>query len=568
MRNLAKRLLSLAVMCSSLLATTALAQQFGAEDKPAPLAADTLLLNAKVLTPGGWSGGLAIKGSTIVAIGDEAALKPYRGDATRVIDLKGATVLPGLYDMHVHPIIAGTEKMGCNFPQDATPVAIAEAVRSCVARKPTGAWISGGLWVRDAFGKMPPNRAMLDKVAPANPVMLEESTHHTIWLNSAGLKAVGISRRTPNAKGFIDVDKNGEPTGLLREGAAEVVRAQVPPPSAEELVAALDWATREMLAQGITGFEEALLTTPGARAYAALADSGKLVQHVRACMWDRDQALIAYRDLYRRPNFDPACVKFLLDGVPNSGHTGAMTAPYADAATITDPKYKQGFLMIQPEVLVRAVTRYDAMGLGVKVHATGDGAVDAALGAFEAARKANGAWGMRHEIAHDNFVLASDIARAGRIGATLEFSPYVWYPSPPMADVARVTGPERMARFSPVREALAVGVTTIAGSDWPVTPSVSPWTGIETLVTRQAPGGVGPSVAPQEKISVAQAVDIFTRQAARQMGTEDRTGTIETGKQADLVVIDRDIFTIAPGEIHNTRVLRTIIGGKEVYTAP
>lgn len=158
-------------------------------------------------------------------------------------------------------------------------------------------------------------------------------------------------------------------------------------------------------------------------------------------------------------------------------------------------------------------------------------------------------------------------SNATEIHAVLEFLPYLWYPAPPMRDVARVAGDKRVERFSPVRELLDAGILTIAGSDWPVTPSVSPWIGIETLVMRQAPGGAGPVASLVEWISVAQAIDLFMHQAAVALGVAGKRGSIELGKQADLIIIDRDSFTIAVGDIHNVRVLRTIIDDKEVYQA-
>jgi predicted amidohydrolase YtcJ len=390
-----------------------------------------------------------------------------------------------------------------------------------------------------------------------------------VWANSAALKAAGITRATPNpAGGVIERDGKREPTGVLRENAAIALLNTVPAPSEDDRVEALRTASKAMLAQGITAYEEALLATTNARVYARLADAGGLAQHVRACMWDRDQALIAQRHLYARPGLEMGCVKMILDGVPTDSHTAAMLEPYADAAAFGDAARAKGSLLYAPGEIDAKVARYDAAGLVVKLHAAGDGSVSAALDAVAAARKANGPYGPHHEIAHANFVTPADIQRAHALTATFEFSPYIWFPSPPVRDVIRSVGPERMARFTPVRDAIDAGDRVVLGSDWPVVPSMSPWLAIETLVTREAPGGGGETLAPGQKVSVAEALRLMTANAARQIGLGDRVGTIEAGRQADLVVIDRDIFAIDPHQIHATRVLRTIIAGKEAYLAP
>ena len=551
-------------------AAPALAQFQEAVAAPAPLPADVIYTHARIATPGGWQEAMAVSGQTIVATGSEADLAKHKTAATRVIDLGGKTMLPGMIDMHVHAVEAGLREASCAFPQGANIATAIATVKACAAKAKPGAWIEGGQWDASSLGKTPPHRKLLDAVSGDVPVVLHDISLHSIWANSAALKAAGITRDTPNPPGggIIEKDRKGEPTGILRETAAFAILNIVPPPSPEERIAALRTATQMMLAQGITAYEEALLATPNARAYAALADRGELVQHVRTCMWDTDQALIAQRNLYARPGLEISCVKMILDGVPTDAHTAAMLDAYADADPHGEPAKIKGALMASPSEIAVKVTRYDAAGLTVKLHVAGDASAHAALDAIAAARKANGPYGKHHELAHANFITSEDIARATSLGATYEFSPYLWFPSPPVRDVIRSVGAKRMERFTPVRDALAAGTHVVLGSDWPVVPSMSPWVAIETLVTRQTPGGSADELAPGQKISVAEAVKLMTANAAQQLGIDDRTCSLEAGKQADFIVLDQDIFSVPFTTIHRTRVLRTVVKGKDVYVAP
>jgi predicted amidohydrolase YtcJ len=201
------------------------------------------------------------------------------------------------------------------------------------------------------------------------------------------------------------------------------------------------------------------------------------------------------------------------------------------------------------------------------MHAAGDGAVRAGLDAIEAARHANGFSGLMHEVAHNSFVQVSDIRRARDIAATFEMSPYIWYPNPIIPDIAKAVGAERMKRWIPVKEAIDAGALVVPGSDWSVVPSVNPWIAIETLVTRQQPGGGKEELAAAEKITLSQAIDLFTVNSAREMGDRTRVGTLERGMLADLIVLDRNPYRIPVTQVHDTKVKMTMINGEIVYGA-
>ncbi len=533
--------------------------------------ADLILTNGQIYTPTGWQEAVAVRDGVIVAVGDAAAVAPLAGNDTQRVNLGGATVLPGLHDLHVHPMGAGLSQFSCNFPQGSGREVLLNAVAECAANREAGEWITGGQWDAASFGA-PMHRSLLDEVAPDNPVSLVDISGHSIWVNSRALELAGITNDTLNPSGGI-IEKNavGDVTGVLRESAAGLVRGIIPGPSPDQVKEALYWASQLMLSYGITSYTDAGVTGANLAAYAALADEGRLPQRINTCMMWRGAAFggsdgsgmpeyVAERNLYARERLSPDCIKIALDGVPTDGHTAAMVDPYAHSD-------ERGILMVPAPELAELVTLWDAMGFQVKMHAAGDGAVRAGLDAIAAARAANGFSGRLHDVAHNSFVKMEDITRARAIGATFEMSPYIWYPNPIIPDIANAVGEERMLRWIPVRDAMEAGALVVPGSDWPVVPGVNPWVGIETLVTRQAPGGIGDPLGEAEKISLEQAVDMFTINAARQLGNSHITGRLERGMLADMVVIDRNIFEIPVTDIHNTQVRMAFIEGELVYEA-
>lgn len=543
----------------------------------ATVEADLILRNGEIYRSSGWAQALAVKRGVIVAVGDEASVAAYRAPNTQVIDLNGAAVVPGLHDMHVHPLGAGLSQARCRFTQGSTPQQIQDAVKACVAKRQKGEWITGGQWEASAFGKQGVHRSFLDKVSPDNPVALNDISGHSLWVNSKALQVAGVTKATQNPPGgIIERDAKGEPSGVMRESAGGLIYASIPAPTAEDNLKALSWSLSNMLSFGITSFTDAGLDDAGMQTYAALADQGVLKQRVRGCIMWRAMSFnarrgspaefIQRRNLYARERFAPECIKIVLDGVPTDGHTAAMVEPYADASHSDDARAK-GILMVPAETLNAAVVDFDRQGLTVKFHAAGDAAVRAGLNAIEAARKQNGFSGLLHDVGHNSFVQMSDIKRARAIGATLEMSPYIWYPNPIIPDIAKAIGPERMKRWIPLKDAIDAGALVVPGSDWSVVPSVNPWIAIETLVTRQKPGGGGETLGEAEKLTLKEAFDLFTVNSARQMGNANRTGAIETGLLADVLVLDRNPFKIPVTQIHETKVNMALINGEVVYRA-
>ncbi|MCA8897076.1 MAG: amidohydrolase family protein, partial [Amphiplicatus sp.] len=309
------------------------------------------------------------------------------------------------------------------------------------------------------------------------------------------------------------------------------------------------------------------------QAYADLSDEGVVKQRVRLCLtWHQDDAsfddVLASRNQFARERVTPDCVKIFLDGVPTDSHTAAMLEPYVGGvADRDDEASRYGMLLTPQDILDKAVTRFDKMGLSVKFHAAGDAAVRAGLNAIEAARKENGPNGPLHDVGHCTFVEASDMPRGKEINEVFEVSPYLWSPSPINEDITAAVGPDIIKRVWPVRELIDSGSLVVPGSDWAVVPSVNPWIAIESLVTRERMGGSADSFGKQEAITLQEAIDLFTVESSKYIRAEKSLGKIEPGYLADLIVIDQNPYEVAATDLHKTNVLATYINGELVYSA-
>ena len=543
-------------------------------DRPA----DLILSGGHVKTSSGWAQALAVRRGVIVALGDAKSVEAFHGPHTKTIELAGATVLPGLHDVHVHPMYAGITERQCRIAQGSNLQETLKGVKACVDRAVPGDWVVGGQWDAPALGGVP-NRAMLDAVTSDRPVYLEDTSGHSVWVNSRALDLARITKATRDpAGGIIERDASGSPTGILRESATELVHQRIPKPTVEALRAALQWSLDTMLSFGITSYTEAAVGFVAGperelEAYTGLADAGGIKQRAILCItWEPGNAeserAIALRNLYARPTVSPSCVKIFLDGVPTDSHTAAMLEPYADTLKDrNDETARHGLLQVKPDVLNAAVTRFDRMGLTVKFHAAGDAAVREGLDAIAAARKANGFSGLMHNVGHCTFVAKDDIARARAIGATFEVSPYLWGPSPINDAITAAVGDRLIQRVWPVREMLESGALVVPGSDWSVVPSVNPWIAVETLVTREVPGGGQKSFGKLEAISRPQALDLFTIDAAKQERMSNLVGRIAVGMLADLIVIDQDPYEASITRVHDTKVKMSFIDGEKVFDA-
>ncbi|MFM9935730.1 MAG: amidohydrolase [Novosphingobium sp.] len=532
-------------------------------------------INGHIYTPQGWRSAMEVRGDRIVRIGTRAQARAWPRRAATVVDLGGRTILPGLYDMHVHPVLQAKGDEGrCRIPQDAGPQRLLELVAACVKAAVPGEWVSGGQWQSSLLAGTPITAATLDAVSPDNPVMLFDVSGHSVWANSRALASAGITSATPNPEGgIIERDSAGKPTGVLRETAGRLITVKVPPQPLAETERQLTKHITMLAGFGVVGYVEAMAYRDDLKVYAALADKGVLKQRVQACIAFSEsgrpnpefERTLADRKQFARPTFNAECVKVFADGVPTESHTGAMLEDY-QAGQPNAPA--RGLLLFDPAAMAVNVTRWDKMGVTVMFHAAGDRAVRAALDAIAAARGANGKGGPIHQVGHSTFVDPADMPRFKALNTAVEYSPYLWDPQPINDDITAAVGSRRIDRVWPIREGFEAGALVIAGSDWAVVPSPNPWIGIETAVTRRNPGGGARSYGLKEAITLPQALTMFTIDAARRMGMGDKAGSLERGKLADFIVVDRDPFAIPVTAIHETHVLETWIGGQQVFKRP
>jgi hypothetical protein len=546
---------------------------------PAAAAADLVIRDARVYTLNPqqpWAEAVAVRDGIIVAVGSADDMAPLTDAETRVISQPGGMVLPGFQDAHVHPYTSGLDHFDCSL--DLLPSTVetylAKAAE-CNATMTDREWIVGGGWQLLAFSPNGiPDKALLDGVIPDRPALFFSGDGHTAWANSRAIEVAGITAETPDPpNGRIDRDTaSGEPLGSFQEAAMDLLRVHLPPPPASQREAAMRHALEYLHRLGITAMQEAnanmdpqdplrMLET-----YRHFADSGELAMHtVISLGWDdakgleQIHALEAARDQYSGGLLEVNTVKFYMDGVVEP-HTAALLEDYADR-----PGYK-GELQVPPEVLNEAVARLDEAGFQVHIHGIGDAAVRAALDAFAFALARNGASDGRHHLAHVEFVDPDDIARFAELNVTATFSS-MWAVEDDFLTELTLprVGPERYRWTYPIASILNAGGRIAFGSDWNVT-SPDPLLAIETAVTRIEPlEHRTPAFFPQERLTLEQAIAAATLNAAYVNHLDDRTGSIEPGKLADLTILDTNLFEVEPTAISDAKVVTTLFGGEVVY---
>ncbi|MEV0012661.1 amidohydrolase [Streptomyces sp. NPDC051840] len=516
---------------------------------------------------------VAVTGDRITAVGHDE-VRELIGPRTEVVDLAGRLLIPGFQDAHVHPVTAGLELALCDLTGLPDTEATVAAVRGYADANPDRDWITGGGWSMEAFDNGAPTRQQLDTAVPDRPAYLVNRDHHGAWANSQALALAGVTTRTPDpADGRIERDDRGEPTGLLQEGAMDLVARHTPRSTAADRLDALLRAQSLLHSYGITAWQDAIIGSYGSMddvsdAYLAADRDGTLTARVAGALWwDRERGgeqipeLVARRRELSGRNFRARTVKIMQDGVAETG-TAALLTPYLDACGCATSNTGTSF--VDPAALRRHVTQLDALGFQTHFHALGDRAVREALDAVEAARAANGRSDTRPHLAHLQIVHPDDIPRFRALGATANIQP-LWAAHEPQMDELTIPflGGERAALQYPFGALLRSGATVAAGSDWPVS-SPDPLHGIHTAVNRVAPGGDGPVFLPGQRISLTDALAAYTAGSAYVNHLDD-TGTIRAGALADLVILDRDPYAAPAEEIAEARVLATYVGGRRVH---
>jgi predicted amidohydrolase YtcJ len=543
---------------------------------------------------------LAVRDGRIVYVGSDQGLAPYVGVATQTIDLHGRFVMPGIVDGHMHPFEAGAQLLKCNLNYESLTVAeFQQRVQACldatVAQEPD-AWLEVVNWFQETMrpAGVQTSRETLDALRTRRPIIVLSSQGHTGLANSRALALAKITAATPDpVGGKLWRGAHGEPTGLLEEAAAfSLVTALLPKTTPEQDVAASAAALQAMNAQGVTSFLDAAASEESIAAFAALRRAGRLTARahfapeIRPAEQGALEAAVArvvgLRARYdegpvgRAPGITVRNAKLFLDGVIYvPAFTGAMVEPYRrNAGTAARPRWVAGTnrgpaVYFPPQVLATALVSLARAGIDPHMHADGDGAVRAALDAVAALRRALPGADIRPAIAHDEIVTPADFPRFKTFD-TIPVLSFQWgQPAGYTLGLRDYFGPARMEILEPSGLLAAAGARIAFGIDWPVD-ALDEWFALKVGVTRtstpDAPPeyrgrlGADPGLSP---LAVLRAATI---NAAYELHEDEVTGSLEVGKAADLIVLDRNPLAVPAEEIARTHVLETVVGGQVVYS--
>jgi predicted amidohydrolase YtcJ len=524
---------------------------------------------------------VAVRQGRIAAVGGEEDIRSLIGRKTEVVNLNGGMLLPGFQDAHVHAQQGGLERLRCDLISGDTERDYLQLIGEYARANPNAEWILGGGWSMPAFPGGLPNRASLDPIVPDRPVFLPNRDHHSAWVNSRALGQAGITADTADPPGGrIERGWDGEPTGVLHESAMRLVEDMVPPTDVGELRRALLLAQTYLHSLGVTAWQDAWVGSGPSMVdsydtYRQLDSHGLLTARVVGALWwqrdgDSDQlpGLIERRaeTLEAGGRFRATSVKIMQDGVCET-FTAAMLDPYLDEhGRETD---NRGLSFIDPEALASYVTALDATGFQVHFHAIGDRATREALDAIDAARRANGRNDLRHHLAHLQVVHPDDYPRFAELGAAATVQPLWACLDPQMVELTLpFLGPDRTALQYPFGSLATHGAYLAFGSDWPVS-SPDPLELLHVAVNRTEPGTApaGQAFLPEERLTLDQSLQAYTMGSAYVNHLDPDTGSIEAGKFADLVVLDRDLAAAGSGDLLSGTVQLTLVAGEKVFEA-
>ena len=502
-----------------------------------------------------------------------ADIQAVTGKDTKVIDLGGKFGMPGIHDTHVHPpLVYGHEEAGrLLFPESKTADEIIEVVKAYAAKHPDLKIIRGEKWSTGLFPGGKATKAWLDPHFPDRAVYLIDETGHNGVVNSKLLEMAGITKDTPDPEfGVIDRDpKTGEPTGYLSETAMSLIGVLVGQPDEDAWYRSIVRSLHQIRAYGTTSLIDMATGDDIVAAYRRLEKEGKLNMRVDACVAlndyqaefttpERSEAVLAKHKELDTPLID-INLKYWADGSPLS-KTALLIEAYSD-----DPS-THGEMTIGPAQFERIIKAHKD-GMQVRLHSTGDGTTRRLLDLIEKARAADPKSSLRHHIGHLMVVHPDDIPRFKELNVIAEFSPVMWHPTTLGATAKQFVGEKRYSRWMAIKEFIDAGATVTFGSDWPAgTPDADPWRGLEAMITRMDTNtNAGEKLG--EGIDLKTAIKVFTINGAKAMMHEDVAGSIEVGKHADMIVLDRNLFEIEPTDISDVKVLKTIFAGKVVYSA-
>ncbi|MDM7925126.1 MAG: amidohydrolase [bacterium] len=503
---------------------------------------------------------VAIRGNRIIGLGRTEDAKRYQSDQTRVIDLRGKFGCAGFNDAHLHLLYGGQSLEEVDLTGVTNIHDLQRRILERAWKIPWGSWIIGGGWDQNQFpnGEWPTKRA-LDDVAADFPMVLRRVCGHAVLVNSKVLAIAGITAKTPDPPaGEIMRDPvTGEPTGVLKEDAVKLVSQYMPAATEESISRSIERALEEAKRFGVTGVQD--FSAPEAYpVYRRLLAEGRLTARVSCWMpLDSDPSAVLERKAETRSRMlRVGCVKGILDGSMGA-RTAALNAPYSDDSTTS------GLTLYTQDRLNELVLLADRNRLQVALHAIGDRAAAMALTSFELARKINGQRESRHRIEHAQVLAPSDFEAFKSLGIVASMQPAHCIYDLPWAE-SRL-GPVRSEGAYAWKSVLDAGGRLAFGSDWPVVP-LNPLIGIYAAVTRSDTAGLpGGGWTPRQRLTAEEAITAYTLGSAYAEFMEHELGSLEQGKLADLVVLNRNLLTVHPADILRARVVYTIVDGKIVY---
>src|SRR5215510_10991160 len=530
-------------------------------------AADLIITNAKIWTvdksrPQAES--LAVLRDRIVAVGSATEVDAWHGPQTKVIDAQGKLLLPGFNDSHVHFVDGGDHLQAVQLKDAASPQEFAQRIAERAKVTPKGEWITGGDWDEQKWSPANlPTKELVDPVTPNVPVWVNRYDGHESLANSVTLQLANITAKTPDPPGGEIVrDAQGNPTGVLRDAAQDLVFKVMPPMSREHRMRSIRRALEHAASLGVTSVQDMSPGYDDVKAYAELAEQGALTLRIYVAPLEtgwKDQAKIGLRHSFGNGFLRMGAVKGFADGSLGS-ETAYFFDPYTDA-----PK-SRGLLsdeMHPPSAMRQRLQGADAAGLQLCIHAIGDQAISMILDIFEHVEKANGKRDRRWRIEHSQHMAAKDFARYARLGVIASVQPYHAIDDGRWAD--KRIGADRVKRTYAFRSFLENGVRLAFGTDWSVAPLSPMWT-LYAAVTRATLDGKNPAGwVPEQKLTMSEAIEAYTMGSAYAEFQEKEKGSISAGKLADFVILSDDLFKIPPTAIKDVKVEATFVGGKVVY---
>lgn len=507
---------------------------------------------------------VAVSGTRIIAVGTSAEIEHLAGTHTRIIDAKGAVVLPGFNDSHVHFLWGGFQLASVDLRDAASPKEFAGRIERFGASLPKGRWITGGDWDHERWQGAPlPTKELIDAFTPDRPVFVSRLDGHMALANSCALALAGITRDTPDIPGGMIVRdaKTGEPTGVLKDAAMYAVNKIIPDQSVEEKMEAARAATNHAASLGVTSVQDMSAGTD-VGIFQTLLDRGELKTRIYAASplmeWNR-LTRVGIHHGFGSDMLRIGALKGFADGSLGST-TALFFEPYLDApATSGLP----GDEMFPDGAMLGRIRAADSAGLQVMIHAIGDKANDAILSLYEQVAREHGARDRRFRIEHAQHLRAQDVARFGTDRVIAAMQPYHCIDDGRWAE--KRIGADRARGTYAFRSLIDAGAVLAFGSDWTVAP-MDPLLGIYAAVTRRTLDGAHPGGwVPEQKITVDEAVQAYTTGAAYAEFTEGVKGTIAPGMLADMVILSQNIFTIDPVQIEKTTVTLTVMNGRVVY---